>query len=141
MLPGLSVIGIIIIVLLLTFVLSRGFFAPITRVLREREEAVRTANELAQASAAKAEAAAAEFEQRTRAAQAAVYRAMDETRRQALQGRQDLLARTREEVDQTLADATSRLEAEVAAARATLEQDADALADAVVERVLGRRAS
>ncbi len=141
MLPGLSVITVIVIVLLLTFVLSRGFFGPITRVMQAREAAVKAANEMAQAAAAKADAAAAEFERRTRAAQAEVYRAMDEKRRQALQGRSELLARTKQEVDQTLADATARLQAEVAQARADLEQDADALADSVVERVLGRRAS
>jgi F-type H+-transporting ATPase subunit b len=140
-LPGLSVIGVIIIVLLLTLVLSRGFFAPITRVLRERDAAITSANDIAQTSAAKAAAAAAEFERRTRVAQAEVYRAMDETRRQALQGRSELLAQTRQDVDRTLADATARLQAQVAEARAALAQDADALADAVVERVLGRRAS
>lgn len=141
MLPGLSVIAVIAIVLLLTFVLNRGFFRPLTRVMQKREAAVKAANDMAQASAAKADAAAAEFERRTRAAQAEVYRAMDEKRREALQGRSELLARTRQDVDQTLADATARLQAEVAQARADLEQDADALADSVIARVLGRRAS
>jgi F-type H+-transporting ATPase subunit b len=140
-LPGLSVIGIVIIVLLLTVVLNYGLFRPVTRVLREREQAIRSATEAANAAAAKSRAAAEEFERRTREAQAEVFHAMDERRRDALQHRQELLAQTRQDVDRTFSEATASLEAEVAAAKAELERDADALADAVVERVLGRRAS
>src|SRR5512139_3750279 len=77
-LPGLSVFGIILIVLLLTIVLNYGLFKPITRVLDERTRVIKSAGEAAQAAAAKAEAAAAEFERRTRTAQAEVYKAMDD---------------------------------------------------------------
>ena len=70
MLPGLAVFWVILIVLMVAFVLDRGLFRPLNRVMRERETAIRSAQEMAEAAAARARAAAAEFEQRTKAAQA-----------------------------------------------------------------------
>jgi F0F1-type ATP synthase membrane subunit b/b' len=140
-LPSLAVFWVILIVLVLAFVLDRGLFRPIGRVMREREAAIRSAQEMAQASAARAREAAAEFEQRTKAAQAEVYREMDENRRLANEKRAEVMARTRQEVDAQVADAGARLAAQAAAARVQLEQDADSLGEAIVERVLDRKAS
>jgi F-type H+-transporting ATPase subunit b len=140
-LPGLAVFWVILIVLLLAFVLDRGLFRPLGRVMRERETAIRSAQELAQASAARAREAAAEFEQRTRAAQAEVYREMDENRRQANEKRAAVMAQTRQDVDAQLADASARLKVQANEARAQLEKEADALGEAIVERVLDRKAS
>ncbi|HEX7546771.1 MAG TPA: ATP synthase F0 subunit B [Gemmatimonadaceae bacterium] len=141
MLPGLAVFWVIVIVLLLAFVLDRGLFRPLGRVMRERETAIRAAQELAQASATRAREVAAEFEQRTKAAQAEVYREMDENRRQANEQRAALMVQTRQDVDAQVADASARLKAQAAEARAQLEKEADALGEAIVERVLDRKAS
>ena len=65
---------------------------------------------------------------------------MDENRRQANQRRAAVLAETRHEVAETVAAAAARLDAQAADAQARLEQEADALGDAIVERVLGRKA-
>jgi F0F1-type ATP synthase membrane subunit b/b' len=138
--PGLAVIWVIVIVLLIAFVLDRGLFRPIGRVMKEREQAVRSAQDMAQAAAERARDAAAEFERKTRAAQAEIYREMDENRRQANERRTAVLAETRQEVEATVTAAAARLEAQAAEARARLEQDADALGEAIVERVLGRKA-
>lgn len=140
MIPGLTVVWVIVFVLLLALLLDRLFFKPITRVMAEREAAIRSATELAQASAERARQAADEFERRTLAAQTEVYREMDQKRRDALERRSELLAGTRAEVETSVGEATARLDAQAAAARARLEQDAEALAGAVVERVLGRKA-
>jgi F0F1-type ATP synthase membrane subunit b/b' len=140
-LPGLAVIWVIVIVLLLAAVLDRGLLRPLGRVMRQREAAIRSAQELAEESASRARAAAAEFEQRTRTVQTEIYREMEENRRQANERRAALMAQTRHEVDATLADAAARLQAEAAAARDQLEKDAEALGTAVVERVLGRKVS
>jgi F-type H+-transporting ATPase subunit b len=140
-LPSLAVFWVILIVLLLAVVLDRGFFRPLGRVMREREAAIRSAQEMAQASAARAREAAAEFERRTQAAQAEVYRDMDENRRLANEKRAAVMARTRQEVDGQVADASARLAAQAAAASAQLEKEADALGEAIVERLLGRKAS
>jgi len=140
-LPSLGVLWVIIIVLLLALVLDRGLFRPIGRVMRERESAIRSAQELAEASAARAREAAAEFEQRTRAAQAEVYREMDENRRLANEKRASVMAQTRQEVDAQVADASARLKVQASEAQAQLEREANALGEAIVERVLDRKAS
>ena len=64
------------------------------RVMHQREEATRSARELAERSASEARAAA-EFERKTAAARAEVYRQMDDMRRTALAERTEILAQTR----------------------------------------------
>ncbi len=141
MIPDLSVVWVVLIVLVLAFVLNRWLFRPLTRVMDERAARVKSATDLAEATAEKARQAAAEFDARTRAAQAEIYREMDEKRRGALEERAVLVAKTRQEVEQSLADARTQLDRQAAEARLSLEQDADRLGAAVVERVLGRKAS
>jgi F-type H+-transporting ATPase subunit b len=138
--PGLAVIWVIVIVLLLAFVLDRGLFRPLGRVMAEREKAIRTAQEMAQAATDRAREATAEFERKTRAAQSEIYREMDENRRQANQRRAALVAETRQEVESTVAAAAARLDVQAAEAQARLEKEADALGEAIAERVLGRKA-
>ena len=141
MIPDLSVLWVIVFVLLLSVLLDRLLLRPLTRVMSEREAAVRTARELADSSRLKAQAAADEFEARTRAARAEVYQMMEEKRRAALERRAQLVGETRAEVQRAVADASERVAAQASAARVTLEHDADTLAASIVERVLGRKAS
>jgi F-type H+-transporting ATPase subunit b len=139
LLPGLAVVWVIVIVLLLAFVLDRGLFRPLGRIMKERETAIRTAQDLAKAASDRAHAATAEFERKTREAQAEIYREMDENRREANQRRSAVIAETRQEVEATVAAAAARLDAQAAEAQARLEHEADALGEAIVERVLGRK--
>jgi F0F1-type ATP synthase membrane subunit b/b' len=132
---------VIFFVLVLAVIVNRLLITPLQRVVEERRERVRSATALAHLSAEKARAVAAEFERRTLAARADVYREMDEKRRAALEARSETLAKTRQEVDSSVAEATALLRAQATEARQRLEQDADALATAVVERVLDRKAS
>jgi F-type H+-transporting ATPase subunit b len=138
--PDLSVVWVVLVVLVLALVLNRWLFRPLAKVMDERAARVKSASDLAEATAAKAREATAEFESRTRAAQAVIYREMDERRRAALEERASLVAKTRQEVDQSLADARTALDRQTAEARVRLEQDANRLGAAVVERVLGRPA-
>ncbi len=141
MLPGLSVAWVIGLVLVLAIVLDRLLLRPMTAVMKARESAIGSARELAETSRTRAQAAMDEFDAKTRAARADVYRQMEENRRAALATRAELVADTRREVERSLGEATVRLRTQAAAARAQLERDADALAGSIVERVLGRRAS
>jgi F-type H+-transporting ATPase subunit b len=141
LIPDLSVVWVIVFVLLLSVLLDRLLLRPLTRVMSEREAAVRAARELAESSRLKAQAAADEFDARTRAARAEIYQMMEEKRRAALDRRAQLVAETRAEVERTVAEASSRVAAQASAARAALEQNADELAASIVERVLGRKAS
>jgi len=140
-LPDLSVVWVIFFLLVLTVILDRLLFRPIQRVMRQRAEAVRSARELAERSAREAKAATAEFERKTAAARADVYRQMDEVRRAALQARAEILSDTRAEAEHAIAEASARLQSEADEARRQLSADAEALGASVAERILGRRAS
>ena len=141
MIPDLSVVWVIALVLILSILLDRLLLRPLTRVMREREDAIRSARELAESSRSRAQAATEEFDARTRAARNDVYTQMEEKRRAALERRASLVAATRREIEQTVNDATARLRGQTAAARQQIDRDADTLAATIVERVLGRKAS
>jgi F-type H+-transporting ATPase subunit b len=140
-LPDLSLVWVIVFVLLLTVLLDRLLLRPLTRVMHEREQAIRAARELAESSRQRAQAATDEFEAKTRAARADLYHQMDEKRRAALLMRAALVADTRREIEQSTTDATAKIRAQADAARASLDGEADHLASSIVERVLGRKAS
>ena len=141
MLPNLSVFWVIAFVLILIAMLEWLLFRPISRVMGERARRIESAQQLAEDSSAKADAAAAEFEAKVAAARADLYRQMDEMRRAALQRRADLVAKTKKDAEATVADAKARIQADAAAARARLSREADALGAAVAERILGQKAS
>ena len=138
MLPNLSVVWVIAAILVLAFVLDRWLFKPILRVMNERQAAVRSAMKMADDAAARAKAATAEFEQKIGAARADLYKQMDDRRKAGEAYRTDVMAKTRQEVDQTLADARVELDAQTAEARATLERDAEQLGREIADKVLGR---
>lgn len=141
MIPDLSTAWIIVFVLVLSVILDRTLLGPITRVMRQREDAVRSSREAAESSRVRAIAANEEFESMTRAARAEVYRQMEAMRRAALDGRAEILAATRAEVERTMTDAAGTIRSQAAAARSQIDRDADTLATTIVERVLGRKAS
>jgi F-type H+-transporting ATPase subunit b len=140
-LPDLSVFWVILFVLLLTVILNQLLFKPLLAVMGQREQAIRSARELAERSAAEAKAATEEFDRKTAAARAEIYQQMDEMRKVALSERQQMLAGTRADADAEVARATARLDAEVEQARRRLAADAEALGAAAADKILGRKAS
>ena len=141
MLPDVSVVWVIFFVLLLTVVLDRLLFKPLLRVMAERQRAITSARELAERSANEARLAVAEFDRKTSEARAELYKQMDEMRRTALDERSAILSRTRVEAEAEIAAASARLQSEAEEARRRLSADAEVLGGAVAERILGRRAS
>ena len=121
-----------------TFLMNTLVFQPVLRVIEARLKAVADARELAQSAAERATAAMTEYTQQLNAARSEVYRQMDDTRRAALESRVLLLGETRSTVERELKDATDRLQQQAAEARASLDRESDALASAIVSRVLGR---
>src|SRR5262249_39663565 len=114
---------------------------PLGRVVQAREGAVRDARNLAAEAERKATAAVAEYDARMAAARSEIYREMEATRKAALDHRAELLALTRQEVDETRTDAVRRIAAATDAARKALTSEAEFLSQAIVERVLDRKAS
>lgn len=141
MIPNLSVVVVIAFVLLLTVLLDRLLFKPLMQTMAKREEAIRSARELAERSASEARAATVEFEQKTAAARAEIYKQMDEMRRAAMAERAEILARTRAEAEAGIAQASATIQAEADEARRRLAADAEQLGQAAADRILGRRAS
>jgi F-type H+-transporting ATPase subunit b len=137
-LPNLSVIFVIIAVVLLAIVLDRVLFQPLLRVMRRRDEAIKSAMQAAESATAKAQAASAEFDASVTAARADLFRQMDERRKAAEGYRKELVARTKADVDAQLTSAKAELEAQAAQARATLEAEAEALGRDIATKVLGR---
>jgi len=141
MLPNLSVIWVIFFILVLTVVIDRLLLRPVLGVIRKREDAIESARALAQRSIVEAKAATEEFERKTSAARAELYREMDDMRRVALNRRAEIVAETRAEAEAQVADASRRLEAEARDAKARLEAEAQALGLTAAEKILGRKAS
>jgi F-type H+-transporting ATPase subunit b len=141
MLPNLSVLWVIFFILVLTVVVDRLLLRPVLGVIRKREEAIESARELARRSAAEAQAATAEFDRKTSAARAEMYREMDDMRKGAMNRRAEIVASTRSEAEAQVAEAARRLDAETVEAKKRLEAEAQALGAAAAEKILGRRAS
>ena len=138
MIPDITSLWVIGFLLTCTFLLNTLIFQPILRVIEARGKAVADARQMAETAAERANAATTEYTQKLNAARSDVYRAMDENRRAALDSRAALLSETRAIVERELGDASRRLTQETDQARATLDREADALAGAIVSRVLGR---
>ena len=138
MLPNLSVVFVIFAVVLLAFVLDRVLFKPLLRVMRDRDAAIKSALQLAESATAKAQAASADFDANVTAARADLYKQMDERRKAAEVYRNELMTKTRADVDGQLARARAELEAQTAQARARLDEDAEELGRDIAVKVLGR---
>jgi F0F1-type ATP synthase membrane subunit b/b' len=87
---------------------------------------------------ARAREAAAEYSEKLNAARGEVYGEMDAKRRVALDKRAALVSETKAIVERELVEATTKVQQDASAARASLDRDADVMADAIVTRVLGR---
>ncbi len=138
MIPDITVLWVIGFLLLTTYLLNTLIFQPVLKVVEARLSAVSDARNLAQTAADRATAATTEYTQNLNAARSDVYRQMDEKRRVAMEQRASLLTETRGSIERELTEATARVKQQTADARATLDHEADALAGAIVSRVLGR---
>jgi F-type H+-transporting ATPase subunit b len=139
--PDITVLWVVLLIIALAFILDRLVFRPVLGVIKKREEAVTSARLLAERATEEARQAGAEFERKTAAARAEIYRQMEDMRRAGIEERTALVDATRREAEQTLADARGKLKNDVDAARARLNQDADALASEAAGRILGRQPS
>jgi F-type H+-transporting ATPase subunit b len=138
LIPDITTVWVIGFVLLTVFLVNTLIFKPIVAVIEARLKAVSDAREMAQTAADRAKAASAEYNEKLGSARDAVYSEMDEKRRAALAARAAVLGETKATVERELADATTRVQQQAVAARASLDREAETLAGAIVARVLGR---
>jgi len=109
---------------------------PLEAVLAERRKRTQGAVEKARADIGVAATRAAEYESRLREARLAVFKALDNRRKQALNARAAAVAQARERALQQIAEAKAQMEQETAAARATLPVESDRLAGQIIQTIL-----
>ena len=109
---------------------------PLERVLEERRRRTVGAMDDAKAAIARADAKAAEHEQRLRDARLAIFKAQEARRQKALEARAEALAQARAAADARVKQARGGLEQDVAAARTLLQTQGELLAAEVVRSIL-----
>ena len=106
------------------------------QVLEQRHALTQGAIQRAQEEIAKAEARTAEYEQRVREARAEIYKTQQANRQRVMDSRNAALAEARQQAGDKVKEARASLVATVASSKAALRDQADALADKVIETVL-----
>ena len=106
------------------------------QVLATRHALTEGAIQRAQQEIADAEARTAEYEQKVREARAQIYQQQQTNRQRILEQRNAALAAARRSAGEMVKQARAGLEKDVLAAKAALEQQANVLADHVIEQVL-----
>ena len=106
------------------------------QVLEQRHALTEGAIERARQEIAAAEKRTAEYEQRVREARTQIYKAQQANRLRVMDERNAALAESRQRAGEMVKKARAVLEAETAAAKGALEQQANLLADQVIATVL-----
>jgi F-type H+-transporting ATPase subunit b len=109
---------------------------PLEAVLAERRKRTQGAVEQARADIGVAAQRASEYENRLREARLAVFKALDNRRKQAMEARTAAVSQARERAHQQIAQAKAQVEQETAAARATLAVSSDSIANQIIQTVL-----
>ncbi len=109
---------------------------PLKRVLEERHNKTEGAVEKSKADIAAADARTAEYEQNLREARAAVFRAQEAKRQAAMQSRTNAVNDARTRAQAQVQAAKADIEKDRAAAEQGLQDEAAALAQEIVRRVL-----
>jgi len=111
-------------------------YGRLQQVLGERQARTEGAVKHAQEQIASAEARTAEYESKVGGARAHIYQAQEARRRRTMEQRESALAEARRQADAMVREARAALAKDTLAAKATLEQQADGLANQIIESVL-----
>jgi len=125
----------------LYFYLRRFFFSRIERVLDERRQATSGTIKAADESLKRAEAKAAEYEEKIRAARTEIYKEQEAVRRRWRDDQAAALSEARGNVEATLKEARASLEAQASEAKVTLGMESEALAEQITRSILAGRSN
>ena len=109
---------------------------PLEAVLAERRKRTQGAVEKARADINLAAQRATEYETRLRDARMSIFKTLDLRRKQALDAREHVMAQARESAQKLVAQAKTEIEAESAAARASLGSESERIANQIVGTLL-----
>ena len=130
-----------VLVIVLNFYLKHFFFRPFEKVLHKRYEATEGARKLAEQSLEKAAAKTAEYEAAVRAAKAEVYEQHERLHKQLQEEQAGQILAARQEAEASVKKAKAELAQDVAAAKTSLAQESDSLANQITESILRRSAA
>jgi F-type H+-transporting ATPase subunit b len=126
----------ILFVLLLWGCYAVVLYKPLTKVLDERRSLTEGAIEKARADVARAEARTAEYEQRLRAARAALFRGQEERRQRAMENRARAVREARTRAQARIEQARQAIESDKVAAQESLQLESNRLAGEIIRVIL-----
>lgn len=124
--------------LLLMFLLNRLLFRPMVRVLAERKARTEGRKERAAKVDAEAESVLADYRRQIQEAKAAADQSRSRLVRDGEAERNKLLGTAAREAEKTVTEIRARVRAEAEDARKALGREAEAIADEMATRILGR---
>ncbi len=137
----LKAIPTIILLIILHFYLKAVLFGPLDKVMQKRRELTEGARKTAEESLAAATRKADEYEAKLREARAAVYKQQEEIRKRWLDEQAQQVAEARTRSESTVQAAREAIAQDAAAARESLQDTSAAVVDQIVATVLGKRGS
>jgi F-type H+-transporting ATPase subunit b len=126
-------------VLILHFYLKVMFFRPLESLLQERKDATTGTKKAAEEALAKAEAKAAEYDQKIRDARGQIYKEQEAIRAQFRQEQAGHVSEARAKVEARIREFRVELDRDVAEAKAGLSVQAEALAEQISRSILAGR--
>ena len=123
--------------LLLAALLNAIFYKPLTKVLDDRDNFIRTSNLDARERLAKAESLTKEYEQQLASARRQSQVTMEAAQNEAKKITAQKIAEAQQEAQAQREQAAREIEQQKQAAMATLEEQVDALSNQILEKLLG----
>ena len=137
----LEAVPTILFFIFLNLFLKQVFFKPLGRILEERRKATEGVRELARKAFETADRKASEFEKALQLARQEINTENDKLRKQWLSEQSEALAHARADADRKLEAARLQVASEISQADSEMELQIDALADAVLDSIVRRRAA
>lgn len=125
-----------VLVTLLYFFLKKFLFEPLDRTLAERQKRTLGAVEGAESTLAEVEKKAAAYEQSLLDARSAIYKDQEAHRKHLADQQAEAVEDARARIAGQIATARSGLQAESAAAKASLEAEVERLAEQIAQRLV-----
>jgi F-type H+-transporting ATPase subunit b len=123
--------------LVFAWLMNLVFFRPVTRILQERQDYIRKQAEQAQAAVQKVNDLQADYDTRLKAAHTQAQEAIAVAVREAEIKRQALLESVKNDVDKQVSEARSSIQAERAAAVASLQSEVGQFTELIKRKVTG----
>lgn len=131
-----SIILVFAIVWILVLVLTKTVFNPIRRVMRDRDEGIRTDREAGEQAEREYTDGLQKIEDDVKKARAAAYAIQDSLEKAALKEKEALLAEVSKECRVQVGEARKELQKQVQDLKSDLEKESGRLAEKIEEKLL-----